>query len=790
MNKSSLNFITLLISLLFYKQSFAQQQNASIKGHITTSDNKPAEYVSVILNDKGAGTLTNANGDYVFHKLRAGNYLIRVSAVGLSSQSKTIDLKNGEARTADFMLNENARQLKEVNINASKNNKFIVKQSETVGKIPLTQLENPQVYTSISKDLMTEQLVFSVDDAIRNAPGIQMMWQATSRSGDGGSYYNSRGFIVQSQFRNGLAGIITSTNDAANIDKVEVVKGPSATLFGSAFTSYGGLINRTTKKPFDTFGGEVAYSAGSYGFNRLSVDINTPLDPAKKVLFRLNAAGNYKGSFQDAGFKQSIFIAPSLSYQATKRLSFSFDAELSYGKGTGDQFIFFDQSVAALGVNSAEKVNIDYKKAYFSNDLIQNSQSNNFYGQAVYKISDQWISQTNFSASNSYSNGHGPYFYLVPKDSLSRNDQATRNSKAAYIEAQQNFNGDFKIGGLRNRFVGGLDFTRINSQQFFYGATLPKNISTIGQPSNYYDFNRANLDAEYAKANPYGYNTYPYGFRNNTYSAYVSDVLNITDNLLASAGVRIDRFDNQTSAYKQTAYSPKFGLVYQPIKDVVSLFANYQNGFVNQNGTDFNGKSFKPEQANQTEGGVKLDAFGGKLSSTLSYYYIEVKDILRADPAHANFSIQNGTQLSKGLEAEVIANPFEGFNVVAGFGYNDSRYINANADVDGRRPSTASSPYNTNLWLSYRIMHGYVKGLGFGVGGNYASENHIVNSASLGVFSLPSYTVLNASTFYDLKKYRFGLKCDNFTNKKYWIGYTTMNPQQLISVVGSIAYKF
>ncbi|RYY21525.1 MAG: TonB-dependent receptor, partial [Sphingobacteriaceae bacterium] len=572
-------------------------------------------------------------------------------------------------------------QLKEVNINASKTNKFIIKQSETVGKMPLTQLENPQVYTTVSKDLMTEQLVFTADDAIRNAPGIQTMWQATSRSGDGGSYFNSRGFVVQSKFRNGISGIVTSANDASNIEKVEVIKGPSATLFGSAFSTYGGLINRTTKKPFDTFGGEVAYSAGSYGFNRLSVDVNTPVDAAKKVLFRLNAAGNYKNSFQDAGFRQSVFVAPSLSYQATDRLLLSFDAELNYGKGTGDQFIFFNQPVSALGVNSADKVNIDYRKAYFSNDLVQNSQSNNFYGQALYKISDQWTSQTNFSSSDSYSNGHGAYFYLLPNNTISRNDQATRDSKAYYTEAQQNFNGDFKIGGLRNRFVGGLDFTRINSKQFFYGATLPTDVSTIGTPANYNDFNLANLNAEYAKAKPNGYYTFPYAFSNNTYSAYVSDVLNLTDNLLASAGLRIDRFDNQSSKFKQTAYSPKFGLVYQPVKDVVSLFGNYQNGFVNQNGQDFSGISFKPEQANQTEGGVKLDAFGGKLSSTISYYYIKVKDILRQDPANTQFQIQNGTQLSKGLEAEVIANPFEGFNAILGFGYNDSQIINAYADV-------------------------------------------------------------------------------------------------------------
>ncbi|RYE17020.1 MAG: carboxypeptidase-like regulatory domain-containing protein, partial [Sphingobacteriaceae bacterium] len=146
MNRFFYSLSALLIFLTFNLRAQAQQ-NATIRGHITTSDNKPADFVSVVLNDKSQGTLTNANGDFVFHKLRAGNYIIKVSAVGLSAQTKEISLNAAQVVTVNFMLNENAEQLKEVNINASKTNKFIIKQSETVGKMPLTQLENPQVYT-------------------------------------------------------------------------------------------------------------------------------------------------------------------------------------------------------------------------------------------------------------------------------------------------------------------------------------------------------------------------------------------------------------------------------------------------------------------------------------------------------------------------------------------------------------------------------------------------------------------------------------------------------------------
>ena len=177
----------------------------------------------------------------------------------------------------------------------------------------------------------------------------------------------------------------------------------------------------------------------------------------------------------------------------------------------------------------------------------------------------------------------------------------------------------------------------------------------------------------------------------------------------------------------------------------------------------------------------------------MSYYNIKVTNVLRTDPnapQSAFAQIQDGTQLSRGIEAEVIANPFAGFNLVTGFAYNNSKYTKANADVLNLRPATASSPYSANFWLSYRLQQAAVKGLGFGFGGNYASDNKVVNSTVLGVFTLPSYTILNAGAFYDQPKYRFGLNVNNLGNKKYWTGYGTVNPQNLRQYLASFAYKF
>ncbi|AUD02819.1 TonB-dependent receptor [Spirosoma pollinicola] len=809
-----MNTTKTLLSLLFLLGTLPAlaQQTASIRGHVQTSDGNPAEAVTVSLKGKGQGAITNATGDFMISHIKLGTYLVQVSAIGLKTTEQTVTVTDAQSITVDFTLQENAAQLNEVTVNGSRTNRFSRSSSEYVSKMPLKNLENPQVYNTIGKELLTEQVIFTVDDAMRNAPGIQKMWNATGRSGDGGAYYNTRGFYVQSQLRNGLAGNVTSTIDAVNLEKLEVIKGPSATLFGSALTSYGGLVNRVTKKPYETFGGEVAVSGGNYNFQRVSVDVNAPLNKSRNILLRLNSAYNHDGTFQTEGFNKSFALAPSLLIKPTERLSILLDAEIYRTENVVEQNFFFYVPGYTLGATRADQLNVDYRNSYMGSGLSQKSRSTNLFGQVNYRLSDKFTSSTNISSSRSYSNGIGPYFYIIPdgktlgSNLLVRADQSTRNSTNDVVEVQQLINGDFRLGNLRNRLVVGLDYLHVNAKQLFFGSTF--DTVPLTTDYDYSQFNGAALTALYASKAPDF--TYPLTGIRDTYSAFVSDVLNLTDQLSLLAALRVDDFHNkgglvgaEVAGYNQTAFSPKVGLVYQPIKDKVSLFANYQNSFNNKGiynaydvtATDSLTQRFaKLEQANQFEAGVKLNAFGGRLTTTVSYYDIQVKNLLRTDPnplAAARFAqTQDGTQLSRGVELDVIANPLTGFNVVAGFSYNDSKLTNADADVNGRRPTTASSPVRANLWLSYRLPDYLIKGLGFGIGGNYASDNKIQNSISLGEFTLPAYTVLNASAFYDRRKFRLAAKVDNLTNQHYWIGYTTMNAQKLRSFVGSIAYKF
>lgn len=793
------------------------QTTGTITGRVTNRNGGAVEAVSVGLEGQAKGDITDEQGRFRIRQVAPGQYTLVVSAVGLKTEQQTVTVVAGQAASINFSLAESAAELKEVVVNGNRTNKFNRPSSVDVAKMPLKNLENPQVYATVGKELLTEQLVFSVDDATRNVPGLQKMWDATGRGGDGGAFYASRGFVVSSQLRNGVAGNVTSTIDAVNLEKLEVIKGPSSTLYGGALTSYGGLLNRVTKKPTGNFGGEVNLAGGSYGFHRASVDVNTPLNAAKTLAFRLNAAYQYEDGWQNKGypgFARTVAIAPSLQFQPNDRLTINLDAEIFRGRNTVQQLVYFvyGDPIRNLGISRADQTPLDYRQSYIGPGLQQDSRSTNFFGQVQYRLSPSFTSTTYLTASRSFSEGYGPYFYLASNVAatgnlnapigvagLLRADQSTQNSHTQTYEVQQLFNGDFQLGSLRNRVVLGLDYLHIGSGLAFLGGSIDQ-VPIRASGYDYSNFTNDLVNATYAASPP---SRYPVTTKVNTYSAFASDVLNLTEQLSVLAAVRIDRYANSgglvyspVDGYNQTAVSPKFGVVYQPVKDRVALFANYQNSFRNQNTAYFDSEgranTTRPERANQVEAGVKLDAAEGRVSATVSYYDIRVGNLLRTIGITNGVtrSSQDGNQWSRGAELNLTANPLPGLNIVGGFAYNYSIAVDTDPDFNGRRPETASSPYLANAWVSYRRPSGALRGLGVGVGGNYASDNKIVNRASLGEFTLPNYTVLNASVFYDQPKYRISAKVDNLTDTHYWIGYTTLSPQKLRSIVGSVAYKF
>lgn len=776
-----------------------QAQTGSISGKLTNENKTPLMGVNLLLSNTTYGTVSEKDGSFLLDDIPEGNYTLHISYVGFETFEKQVSvIANQVNDLGTITLSKSQESLKTVYINGEGTNKFAELKSVHVSKMPLKNIENPQVYSTVTAELLEQQVITNFDDALKNVPGIFKLWESTGRGGDGAGYYSLRGFPVQPTLVNGLPAVTNGSPDPANIERIEVVKGPSGTLYGSSLISYGGLINIITKKPYKTFGGSISYTAGSYGLNRVAADINTPL--TDEIALRVNTAYHKQNSFQDAGFQKSLFVAPSLSYQANDRLSFLINTEFYSGESTNPTMLFLDRG-HELFVHNMDELEYNNERSYTSNDLTINTATYSLQGQMNYKLSDSWTSQTAVSRGSTTSKGI--YSYLYGATQFFNLEQGVafnryinhQNSTTLTTDIQQNFIGDFEIFGMQNKMVAGLDYFNqkaINqgSSYISYGTVFIGTASMDGDTGNLL-LPAVNDSLASATINPTQ-------AQQEVYSAYVSNVINFTPKLSAMLSLRIDQFESEANS--QTALSPKFGIVYQPIDDKLAIFANYMDGFSNVapriEGDPADASvtprtvTFEPEHAAQFEVGTKLNLFNNRLVASLSYYDIQVSNIVMERADKPFFYVQDGEKYSRGFETSITANPIDGLNFIAGYSYNESKLVKSDQTAFlGRRPESAGPQHLANLWASYEIQNGAVEGLGFGFGGNHASENMIFNRSN-GVFTLDAFTVFNASVFYTIDAFEINLKLNNLADEEYYSGWSTINPQMGRNILAKFTYNF
>jgi iron complex outermembrane receptor protein len=664
-------------------------------------------------------------------------------------------------------------------------NPLLRKESDQVARIPLKNLENPQAYAVVPKELAQQQLTTDYNGLYKNIPGatISGTWM------QGNSQFFTRGFEAAANVRNGLSTTMVTDIDPVNVERLEAIRGPAGALFGSgAGVSYGGLFNIVTKTPYREFGGEASVSGGSFNQRRTTLDVNAPLNAEKTLLLRVNAAKHDEGSYMDQGFANSWTLAPTLVYEVTDRLKFTVDLEIYRRIGTAVPNFYVAGGTTA---RSIETLGLDPFRSFTDNSLETESRTDNLFVKADYRLTDAWTSETVLASTGSQSNLYSIYLYPFD-DSLATRVLDWQAWKVNTRQFQQNFRGDLRLGEIRNQVLAGFG-ANVHDYLWPYVVTRDTvNYRDVGPGSNYY----VGLEQYRARiaANPLSMWT----AENYNYYAYVSDAVHFNDRFTALFGIRWDRFEDEGGStglgeapygkYRQDAWSPKLGLVYQVMKDQVSLYGNLMSGYRNVNGRSRGGEAFDPEHAYQGELGVKAQALAGRFTGTLAAYGIEVQDVVRTDPSDPFYSIQDGTQISYGVEADVAAAPADGLNLVLGYAWNHSEMTRADPDVKGRRPTSAGPAVAANFWAAYELQEGRARGLGAGAGGNYVGESYHQNTSTF-VFTVPAYFTVDATVFYNQPAYRLGFKVDNLTDERYWSSGTLLagSPRRY---VGNVTYKF
>lgn len=793
--------------LLFLAMVNTVAQEGNISGTVLDNNNEPLVGVNILINGTQKGVQTDIYGNFTLSTTKKELTLV-VSYIGFKTKKITT---NSNTQNLIVTLYEGNEILNEVAIDTHRKNKFSRKKTAYVAKLPLKNIENAQVYSTVTNQLLVSQSVTNFEEALKNTTGVEKLWASTGRSGDGAGYYSIRGFSIQPQLVNGVPGITNGFINPDNVERIEVVKGPSATLFGSTVTSYGGLINIVTKKPYKGTGGNITVGGGSFGFKKLTVDLNTNLEDNENISLRLNAGYQTQDSFQDVGFRKALFLAPSISYKVNNRLTLNFNYELSSTDQTNQAFLFLNRSAPLTFKNLAE-LNYNRNKSLTNNDISIKNPTQNYRGEIAYKITDNWSSQTIIAGGNTKSKGYYTYLYNVQND-LFGTYAIKSDAETNTLTLQQNFTGDFKLGALRNRIVVGVDYL---DSQILDNSTNQRGINVVNPQGQLipvppaFGFpnlptTRANLDAVLANSSRANSD-----INQNVLSGYISDVVNILPELSVMAGVRYDKFNYKGDAndpsddekeYTKSTFSPKFGIVYQPILDQLSVFANYQNGFsyvnpervpVDISNPDGETKlqSYDLEQANQLEFGVKTNLFNNKVETTLSYYNITVKDKVMGFGAKKQ---QDATVKSKGFELEVNTNPIDGLNLRGGISYNDAKVTQSKSrpDLINKRLAEAGPETSYNFWADYKFQEGIVKNVGLGFGLNGASKyNTMVGYPIAGDFYLPAYTIFNASIYYEVDKFRISIKGNNLTDKVYYTGWSTITPQAPRAFLGTVSYKF
>ncbi|HYF03211.1 MAG TPA: TonB-dependent receptor, partial [Patescibacteria group bacterium] len=277
------------------------QSQSSISGTITNITGEPITKARVVLKRMHKQTHTNDSGEYSLTNLSAGKYVIMASRIGFKEERKEIILAANEVRRVDFTLQERTHQTEDVIVAVSKTPNEI---PVTIGKISAAPMDVPQSMMALERDVLEQQQIGTLSDALKNVNGVYQM-------GATGGYQEEiagRGFSFSSSntFKNGVRFNNSVMPEMSSLERLEVLKGSSAILFGNV--AAGGVLNLVTKKPIFTNGGELTLRAGSFGQYKPTLDIYGSFLNSDVAAYRVNTSYERGGSFRDNVQNERFYI--------------------------------------------------------------------------------------------------------------------------------------------------------------------------------------------------------------------------------------------------------------------------------------------------------------------------------------------------------------------------------------------------------------------------------------------------------------------------------------------------
>ncbi|NJM26609.1 MAG: TonB-dependent siderophore receptor, partial [Bacteroidia bacterium] len=571
-------------------------------------------------------------------------------------------------------------------------------------------------------------------------------------------------------------------------------------------------INLVTRKPKFERGGEITMRAGSYDFYKPSLDVYGAVGNSEHVAYRINTTYEKAGSFRDHVSSERFYINPSFLVNAGSRTQVLVEGDYLNDVRT------LDYGIGAINYTIHDVPRDRFVGAVWSyNNANQRSAS----VTVTHELSDHWKvnvvggfqNYTNDLYGTARPNASGR---MVSEDGTWVRSLQRREVDEDYYLAQVDLNGTFNTGALKHKLLAGADRDAYNTDNLTFSIrTNPQDLSnTVYDTINIFDLSLYEQRKDIPQADVTSIAT-NYTRR---VGVYVQDLVELTEKLKLLAGIRYSYIEIENETFKVSdgstttgaatyadAFSPRLGIVYQPLKSL-SLFASYTNNFETNSGTDNRGEALAPSVIDQYEVGVKKDFLKGLLSANVTAYKIVNSNLAQTilsgspdfNPEFPNARELAGEVTSNGVELDLMSKPVQGLSLIAGYSYNDTRYTKSTQYVEGSR--LRYNPQHTaNTSVFYTLQRGVLRGVEAGFTAHYVGDRVAGRSTQVNVpndtrrlIPVPDYFQFDASVAYGWTSLSVRIKVSNLLNElSYYVhDDNSVNPLAPRMLSATVGYKF
>jgi iron complex outermembrane receptor protein len=772
-----------LLVILFGQWMQAQQEArvANVTGIVLDATGAAIPGAHLTLRDAqrkiAASGLSNPEGNFTLPSVPAGSYVLEAECRGFEPAVKDIAVATSSGTTSIRIILKVAGIQQSVTVTAGSTYTAVDASAGTRFNIPL--METPITVQVVPAQVIRDQQNVALVDAITNVSGV-----APTNDGYGtADSFSIRGFdiaalIYQDGFKLDQYTVSGFSQDMANVEQVEIVKGPASVLYGQG--EPGGLVDVETKKPHDNRSGAFEQLFSHHQYYRTTGDLNQPL-AGKTLLSRLVIDGTDAGSFRNFIHTNEFNIYPSIIWRPSHLAEFTVQAAYQTGSDVLDNGIpFLATGVPANVPHSSNFVDVGANKSSVTQYAIK----------PLLTIHPGEDCPLRLRYKYEYISGPTPLDEVYIGDADPSGNLARFGFVGNYFHHRTNqvladMPGKFSLGPVKNTFLIGFDFYK-DAGAYDYNTVFPQTIN-IYSPI---------YDQPIAPADPSGWGYNRLG--NNAYGGYIQDLAEFPGKFFVLAGARMnwaEWWEDYAGSYvaktdvHDRPTNPRAGLLWQANQHV-SLYGSYSSNYGDSAlGLNAPGQKFLPPEAgDQVEFGAKSEWLDKRLTASTGVYRIFKHNVPAPDPNNPALTIAIGTVRTQGVEFDVAGQVNRDLRVIASYSN-----LQALTTRDTNFPSQQGLPFGSvphfmgSLWTTWEPQMRGLRGFKLGVGAQTRSGEQAYqtlydesyNPLGLEVDRIPSFGIANLMTGYEHAWGRTHISAqvnvNNLFNEKY---FSNVNPAQ------------